>query len=408
MGAPELIGAPPPPVRRDWRLMGWLAASIASWVGTSAWTVALSWQAVRTLPADRAGVVVAVSAIPQALLALVGGVIADRCSTRTVMAIAQVAHAATLVAGSLLWRQVDHWWLLLALGIVFGSITGLSVAASATLGRQLVAAHDLATVSSWNQIGARLARMAGAPIGAALVAARGLPAVMVVDAATFLLAAGALALVRPRYRIHHTPTGQTWRAGLVDGFAYLGADRRALVFVIGLCGLNVFSSPLTGLGVPLRITAASWPATTLGVAEAVFSGAALAGSLGAALIRTRHQVSAAYLCLIVQGLAYAAVAATSLPALYAAMGIIGLTAGLASVWLSATFVQVVDAAHLGRVASISNLGDLLLVPVAAPAFGALTSRVGIGVSPLILAAGMVTMCGLILARPDIRAVTTPT
>ena len=242
---------------------------------------------------------------------------------------------------------MDHWWLLLALGIVFGSITGLSAAASATLGRQLVAAHDLATVSSWNQIGARLARMAGAPIGAALVTARGLPAVMVVDAATFLLAAGALALVRPRYRIHDTPTGQTWRAGLVDGFAYLGADRRALVFVIGLCGLNVFSSPLTGLGVPLRITAASWPATTLGVAEAVFSGAALAGSLGAALIRTRRQVSAAYLCLIVQGLAYAAVAAPSPPALYAAMGIIRLTAGQASVWLSATFVQVVDAAHLG-------------------------------------------------------------
>lgn len=248
MGAAELIGAPPPLVRRDWRLMGWLAASIASWVGTSAWTVALSWQAVRTLPADRAGVVVAVSAIPQALLALVGGVIADRCSTRTVMAIAQVAHAATLVAGALLWRTLDHWWLLLTLGVVFGSITGQSAAASATLGRQLVAAHDLATVSSWNQVGARRARMAGAPVGAALVAARGLPTVMVVDAATFLLAAGALALVRPRYRIHDTPTGQTWMAGLVDGFAYLGADRRALVLVIGLCGLNVFSSPLTGLG----------------------------------------------------------------------------------------------------------------------------------------------------------------
>lgn len=406
MAGPELIGAPPPPVRRDWRVVTWTGASIVSWAGSAAWTVALTWQAVQTLPASRAGVVVAVSTVPQAILTLAGGVIADRCSTRAVMAIAQLAHAATLIVGALLWGRVDPWWLLLGLGLVFGCITGLSSPASATLGRQLVAVEDLATVASWNQVGSRLARLAGAPLGAALVAGRGLPAVMVVDAVTFLVTAVALLAVQPRYRIRATPVGQGWWTSMADGFGYLRRDQRALVFVAGLCGLNVFSAPLTSLGVPLRITAAGWPAATLGTAEAIFSATALTGSMVAAHLRIRHQTTAAYTCLIIQGTAYTGIAIAHPVALHTAMGTIGLTAGLASVWLSAQFVQIVDASHLGRVASISNLGDLLLVPLATPAFGALTSHIGITTSPLLLAAGMMLVCSLILSRPDIRAITT--
>lgn len=227
---------------------------------------------------------------------------------------------------------------------------------------------------------------------------------MVIDALSFLVTVAALAVVAPRYRIHHTPDGQSWLATLTDGFAYLGRDRRALVFVIGLCGLNVFSSPMISLGVPLRITGARWPAESLGVAEATFSALAMLGSLGAAAVRTRHQVAAAYACLGVQGIAYAGIAIAYRPAVYSAMAVIGLTAGLASVWLSASFVQLVDAAHLGRVAAISNIGDLLLVPLATPAFGALTAAVGIGVSPLVMAAGMFALCVLIGCRPDIRRI----
>lgn len=340
VSTPELTGAPPPPVRRDWRVMAWLLASVVSWAGSSAWAVALSWQAVSILPADKAGAVIAISTIPQAILTLLGGVIADRCSTRVVMALAQVGHAVTLIVGALMWEHSDAWWMLL-------------------------------------------------------------------DAATFLLAAAALALVPPRYRIRSVPAAESWWGSLTDGLRYLGRDRRALVFVAGLCGLNVFSAPLTSLGLPLRVAGEGWPAATLGLAEAVFSCCALAGSLAAAAIRVRHQVGAAYACLILQGIAYAGIAVGQPGVLYAAMGVMGLTAGLASVWLSATFVQVVDAAHLGRVASLSNLGDLLLVPLATPAFGALTARVGIETSPLVLAAGMVAMCAAIVARRDLRTITTP-
>lgn len=86
---------------------------------------------------------------------------------------------------------------------------------------------------------------------------------------------------------------------------------------------------------------------------------------------------------------------------FEALAATGAIAGCASVWLPAEFVRILDPAHLGRVASISTLGYLALVPLATPAFGALSAAVGIGVSPLVLACGMIALCGVIATRPGI-------
>jgi MFS-type transporter involved in bile tolerance (Atg22 family) len=227
---------------------------------------------------------------------------------------------------------------------------------------------------------------------------------MVADAVTFAVAASALiVVVRPRYRLHGD-VREPWLRSLGGGIAYLRRDRTALVFLLALCGLNVFASPITGIGVPLRISDAGWPALTLGVAEAALSVCAIAGSLAAIRLKPAKPATAAFIALIVQGLAYALVAIPTVPTLIAAMALIGLTAGCASVWLSALFVRVVAPAYLGRAASLSNLGDLLLVPAALPLFGVVTAHVGIGISPVIIAALMVAMCGGILIRRDIRGI----
>jgi MFS-type transporter involved in bile tolerance (Atg22 family) len=285
-----------------------------------------------------------------------------------------------------------------------GVIVGLSSPASATLGRQLVASGDLGTVAGWNQIAARLARLAGAPVGAGIVALAGLPAVMVVDALSFVVVAAVLAfVVRPRFRLHGA-VDENWLKSLGSGIGYLRRDRTALVFLLALCGLNVFSAPITGMGVPLRISTAGWPAMTLGLVEAVFSVLAIAGSMIAIRLQPGRKATAAFAVLVVQGAAYALVAIPSVATLATAMALIGLTAGLASVWLSAEFVRIVQPAYLGRAASISSLGDLVLVPVATPAFGALTTQIGIELSPVVVAGLMVGMCCAILVRRDIRAI----
>lgn len=396
MAEPALVGAPPPALRRDRMVQAWIAASVLSWLGTAAWTAALAWQAVHSVSPAWAGVVVAISTIPQALLSLPGGVIADRYSTRTIMMLGQLCDAGVLLAGAALWGRIPALPLLVGAGIAFGVVRGLTTPATATLARQLVRADDLTTVAGWNQVGSRLARLAGAPLGAMLVARMGLPVVMLVDASSFGLTVLALGfLVRPRYRLHGDQS-EHWWASLRAGFGYLRRDRVALLFVAGLCGLNVFASPVEGLGLPLRVSASGWPSGVFGMTEAVFSATAIAGSLLAAWISPRRPIAASYWLLIAQGAFYAGVAVPSIPVLTVSMGVMGLTSGCASVWLSAQFVQVVDPAYLGRVAALSNIGDLLLVPLASPAFGALTAAVGIGISPIVPAVAMIAMCALIL------------
>ena len=45
---PELLGAAPPPVRRDPMVLVWLVAVGLSWCGDYAWNVALAWTAAAT------------------------------------------------------------------------------------------------------------------------------------------------------------------------------------------------------------------------------------------------------------------------------------------------------------------------------------------------------------------------
>lgn len=251
-----LVGAPPPALRHDRMEQAWIATSVLSWLGTAAWTAALAWQAVHSLSPAWAGAVVGISTIPQALLSLPGGVIADRHSTRTIMMLGQLCDAGVLLTGAALWGRIP--------------------------------------------------------------------------------------------------------------------------------------------ALPLRIAASPWPAGIFGMTEAVFSATAIAGSLLAAWISPRRPIAASYWLLIVQGAFYAGVAVPSIAVLTVSMSVMGLTSGCASVWLSAQFVQVIDPPCLGRVAALSKIGDLLLVPLTSPAFGALTATVGIGISPIIPAAAMIAMCALIL------------
>ena len=171
---PTLIGAPPPPVARDRMVHTWVASMALSWFGDAVWTVALAWTAVHTLSPAMAGVVLGAETLPQAVFVLLGGVIADRWDTRRILVTGRLAQGAVLLAGAAAWAAgVRGAPFLITMGVLLGTATGLTLPAGATLGRQLVRPADLATVSGWNQIGARVARLLGAPAGGVAVAVVG-------------------------------------------------------------------------------------------------------------------------------------------------------------------------------------------------------------------------------------------
>lgn len=400
---PELIGAPPPPVRRDPMVLAWLAAVGVSWFGDYAWNVALAWTAARTLSPAMAGVVLGAEMLPQALLVLLGGVLADRYDPRRLLVAGEVGQAVVLLVGAAGWASGIHGApILLAVAVAFGIASGLTMPAGTTLIRQVVAGNDLGTVQGWNQISSRAMRLLGAPAGGILVAWGGLVVVMLVDAATFLVIAAVLLLVvRPRFRLPRA-VHERWRDTFTDGMRYLRSHETAKLFVVGLTALNVFVTPVTGLGVALRVSGSDWGAHWLGIADASLAAGAIVGSVVAIRWQPTYGAAAGFRVLIVQGLAIACVGLGWKPTLVVSMAVLGFTAGAASVWLSAAFVRAIDPSHLGRVSSVTSLGDMTLMPLSVPALGAVVHATDVLTATLLWGVAMSALCLWFATRRPIR------
>ncbi len=400
---PELTGSTPPPVRRDPVVLTWLVAVAVSGFGDSVWAVALAWTAAHTLAPVVAGVVLGAEMLPQAVLVLLGGVMADRLDPRRLLVGGQVARAAVLVAGAMAWSSGIHGApILLAIAICFGVSSGLTIPAGNTLVRQLVAGDDLGTVMGWNQISGRVTRLLGAPTGGILVAWGGPVAAMLVDAATFVVIAAVLVIVvRPRFRLPRAAHDR-WRDSFADGMSYLRHHETAKLFVVGLTALNVFVTPVAGLGVALRVDGSGWGPHWLGIADASLAAGAIVGSLVGIRWQPVHGTAAGFRILILQGVAIACVGLGWQATLVASMALLGFTAGAASVWLSAAFIRVIEPSHLGRVSSVTSLGDMTLMPLSVPVLGLVAGGAGVLTATVVFGASMSVLCFWFATRRTLR------
>ena len=401
-----LIGAPPPPVRRDWMVLTWLVGVAVSAFGDAVWIVALAWTAAHTLSPALAGVVIGIEMFPQAVLILVGGVIADRWDPRRVLIAGQVARAAVLVAGALAWQAgYDGAGTLLAIALFFGVAAGLTLPSGMALIRQIVSPDDFGTVMGWNQVSGRVMRLLGAPTGGVLVAWGGPVAAMWVDAATFGVIALVLALVvRPRFRLPRAEHAR-WRDSFTDGMGYLRRSPTARLFVIGLTALNVFVTPVVALGLALRVDGSGWGPQWLGIADGGLAAGAIVGSLAAIRWQPTYAARSGFWVLVLQGLGLAAVGVPFLPVVLLGMIVVGVTAGLASVWLSGAFLKAIDPEYTGRVSSVTSLGDMTLMPLSVPVLGAVAAATGILTATMCFGLAMSVLCLWFATRRTIAELT---
>ncbi len=390
---PELIGAAPPPVRRDWMVIIWLVGVAISAFGDAVWIVALAWTAAHTLSPALAGVVIGIEMFPQAVLILVGGVIADRWDPRKVLIAGQAARAVVLVLGALAWQSgYDGAPTLLLIALFFGVAAGLTIPSGMALIRQVVNPDDFGTVMGWNQVSGRVMRLLGAPTGGILVAWGGPAAAMWVDAATFAVIALVLGLVvKVRYRLPRAEHAR-WRDSFSDGMGYLRRSPTARIFVTGLTALNVFVSPVVALGLALRVDGSAWGPHWLGIADGGLAAGAIVGSLAAIRWQPTYAARNGFLVLVVQGVGLAVVGVPFIPVVVAGMFTVGVTAGLASVWLSGAFLKAVDPAYTGRVSSVTSLGDMVLMPLSMPLLGALAGWTSVLTSTLVFGLSMSVLC----------------
>ena len=96
------------------------------------------------------------------------------------------------------------------------------------------------------------------------------------------------------------------------------------------------------------------------------------------------------------------------PGIFASMLVIGVTAGLASAFLSGAFQRAVAESYLGRASSIVGLADDAIMPLAMTGFGALAAASSLATACAIAGVGFIVLVSWSATRPGIDTIDEPT
>jgi MFS family permease len=184
---------------------------------------------------------IAAELAPGVLLGTVAGVFVDRWDRKRVLVLSNVLQAAVV---SLLLLMPHGWlWIVYAVAAAQSVLAAFSQPAESALLPNLVGNRELVPANALNALNNRLARLIGVPLGGVLLGAVGLPAVVLVDCATFITGALLVALIAAPTRAR-TQAGDeaaqearsawsTFVSELFDGLALVRRDRAiAVIFVV--------------------------------------------------------------------------------------------------------------------------------------------------------------------------------
>jgi MFS family permease len=386
--------------RRDFRLL-FLGQGI-SVLGDRMVTVALAFAVLEVGgSASAVGLVLATATLPLVGSVLIGGVVADRVSRRTVMISADLVRLASqgATATLLITGAAEVWTLALFAGLT-GAATGFFNPASTGLLPEVVPPDELQPANALRATAVSTGEIAGPLLAGVLVAAAGAGWAIAVDAATF--AVSALCLWRLRVPGRAVAAGGTFLSDLRDGWDAFRARRWVWTFVAYFALVNMLWGAWSALGPVVADQdlggAAAWGA----VLTAVGVGA-LCGSLLATRARPRRPLVLVAITEAFFTLPLAFLAA-GFPAALLACGAFLSGAGMMlgnSVWES-TLQRRVPAESLSRVSSYDWFGSLALYPLGLAVWGPLAGAIGVSTA-LWLAFGffVVLICAL-LAVPDTR------
>ena len=204
---------------RDFALL-W-AGQTVSLAGNGVFTVALPLEVLRLTGSSlELALIVSARTVPAVLLLLVGGTLVDRMSRRLVMLVSDAVCAACVGAVALLIAAGKAGlWELAALSAVFGVASAFFKPASTAITADILPPGLLMSASSLSSLSASLAQYLVGPLaGGIIVAATGPAWAFGLDAISFAVSAGCLAVMHPTKR----PDGPSppVLAGIKEGLRY--------------------------------------------------------------------------------------------------------------------------------------------------------------------------------------------
>jgi MFS family permease len=296
---------------------------------------------------------------PFLLFGLVIGAWVDRLDRKRLMVAVDAARAVALATVPLLSAAgaLSVWWVY---GVGFVSSTlwiAFSAAEFAAL-PSLVRHEDLVTANGRVQAGYQAAQVVG-PVVAGVVVGAGVPVadVFAVDAATFLVSAACVALVRRSFNAGTTSARASVRKDVVEGLRYVLSHPVLRNISLMMALINFFATPVwveLVLFAKVRLDASNAQVAFLFSAGSV---GVVALSLAAGRVRRYVSFPQAILgALMLYGLSMVALSLTR--EYWAAVPIWALVAGLATFFNinTASLRQAIVPSHLlGRVMAIAGV-----------------------------------------------------
>jgi DHA3 family tetracycline resistance protein-like MFS transporter len=393
---------------RDFRYL-WVGMT-ASLLGDGIFYVALAWQAyeLSNTPSALSTIGVAMT-VPHVVFLLAGGVVSDRFDRRRVMMAADALRALAVgVMGMLALTGGLQLWHMLVLAGVFGAGTAFFGPAFDAIVPGLVPDDELGRANSLDQLVRPAAlRMLGPALGGLIVAAGSAGTAFIVDAGTFAISIGCVALM------HRTgPSKEDADHGSVigdirEGFAYVRSQVWLWgTFLAATLGYLIFWGPSEVLLPFVVRNEMSGSAADLGL---IFAIGGIGAMSSAVIMGNRHMprrnMTFIYVVWTLSTLAIAGYGFAHLPwqAMAACFAFNALEGAGTIVWAT-TKGRLVPGRLLGRVSSFDWFISIALVPISyaftgpvAGALGAQRTLVGAG-----LIGGTVTLAFLFL--PGMRDV----
>lgn len=350
------------------------------------------------------GFVFAAFTVAHVALVLAGGVVADRLPRQLVMVGSDLVRCvAEIVLAVLLLGHTAQVWHLVVGAAVVGGASAFFLPASGGLIPQAVSPGRLQQANALMSLSRSATGIFGPPIAGLLIVTAGTGVIFLVDAATFVVSAVSLLLLRVRPG-EARPSEQHFFADLAAGWHEVVSRRWIVAAICGFAVSNVAGSSFFILGAVIASTklggAAAW-----GV---ILTGGAIGGLLGGLLalrLRPGRPLFVGFALTSLQALPPLALIGPS-PILVIAAASFVSVAGieLANTWWFTMLQQHVPEHARSRVSSYDWLVSLIFQPLGSMAAGPLALTIGFPAT-LLGAAGLAIggNFGVLLVR-DVREV----
>lgn len=371
-------------------------ANAISLVGNVLSAIAIPWFVLQTTgSATRTGITGFFTVLPVVLAGFFGGTLVDRLGYKRTSIIADIASGVTTALIPILYFTVGlEFWQLMVL-VFFGALLDApgSTARSALVPELAeMAQMPIERATSLIHIIERGARLVGAPLGGLLIAWMGTENVLWLDALSFFISAGIIAVtIKVHKPVEHEAQEQSggYFAELREGLQFIYTDKLMLAIVVMIMLTNFLDAIYGGVVQPVFVKQVYGQALDLGLLIAANGAGAVLGALIFSAIGPRLPRHAVFVFgFVLTSLRFFLFA--TYPSIWIAIPFVviaSMGAGPLNPIIGAVEYERVPKNMRGRVGGAIGAGAWSAMPLGMLIGGVLTEQ--LGVRPMLLGLGVV-------------------